>query len=138
MGGYSDKSNFFSDLKEKEEKFRKRVSCTGNIENFYILPDGKVTICEELYWHPKFIIGDLMKDSILDVWNSEQAQNIYNLKQDTISPESACHDCAEFKSCRTFPGVCWKQILYAYGNDKWDFPDPRCFKANEPKRVFYL
>ena len=27
----------------------------------YILPDGKVTICEELYWNEHFIIGDVTK-----------------------------------------------------------------------------
>jgi radical SAM protein with 4Fe4S-binding SPASM domain len=128
----------FDDVKLKEMKFKKRASCTGNIENFYILPDGKVTICEELYWNPKFLIGDLMKNSIMEVWNSKHAQSLYNINQKLISENSACRNCEEFKNCRTYPGVCWKMVLYAYGENNWDFPDPRCFKANKPEKVFYM
>ena len=141
MGSHLIKADIISDIvdtKVKEQKFKNRASCTGNIENFYILPDGKVTICEELYWNPKFLIGDLMKNSILEVWHSSQAQYIYNLNQEHISENSACRNCEEFKNCRTYPGVCWKMVLYAYGEDNWDFPDPRCFKANAPEKVFYM
>lgn len=43
------------------------------------MPDGKVTICEELYWHPHFIIGDLKKQTLKEIWNSQKAKDIFIL-----------------------------------------------------------
>ena len=59
----------------------------------FVLPDGKVTICEELYWHPKFIVGNILEQSLNDIWNSEAALNLYYLNQSKISDESPCKTC---------------------------------------------
>ena len=42
-------------------KFNERSVCAGNYLQLFILPDGNVTICEELYWHPKFIVGNILE-----------------------------------------------------------------------------
>ena len=47
----------------------------------FVLPDGKVSACEQLYWHPQFIIGDLKKQSIEEIWNSPKAWELYNLSK---------------------------------------------------------
>ncbi|GAB4278854.1 MAG: radical SAM protein [Marinilabiliales bacterium] len=126
------------DISLKNTNFQKRAKCTGNIENFYILPDGKVTICEELYWHENFIIGDLSKQTIEEVWNSEKALSLYNLSQEMIQESSACKTCGEYDECHKFPGVCWKLIIEAYGSNNWDYPDPRCPYAPIPKNTFFV
>ena len=110
-------------------KYNKRALCTGNIRGMVILPDGRVTICEELYDHPDFIIGDLTKNTIDEVWNSPKAINLFNLKKKMISKDSACKKCSSFNDCRHDKGVCWKEVLMAYGYEKWDYPDPRCPQA---------
>ncbi len=110
----------------KRENFAKRARCTGNINGFYVLADGKVGICEELYWDPRFIIGNLRTQSIMEVWESEKARSLYQLSQNQIRKESTCHRCAEFYSCHRQNGVCWKLVVEAYGNENWDYPDPRC------------
>ena len=28
-------------------------------DQIFILPDGKVGVCEQLYWKPEYLIGDL-------------------------------------------------------------------------------
>lgn len=28
---------------------------------------------------------------------------------------------------------CWAEILKAYGDENWDYPDPRCIKAPKMK-----
>jgi radical SAM protein with 4Fe4S-binding SPASM domain len=122
----------------KRENFYKRSICTGNTRNFVILPDGKVTICEELYWHPKFIIGDLSQQSIMEMWSSEKAINLFKLQRECLSDNSRCKHCDEFSECRHSKGVCWKMILMAYGKDSWDYPDPRCYRAPMPLNEFYL
>lgn len=112
--------------------FKERTLCTGNIDGFIILPDGKVTICEELYWNPDFILGDLNNDTILDIWKSEKALNLWNICDKDIPAYSACKKCNDLNFCRQGLGVCWKFIIQTYGSDKVFNPDPRCPKAPEP------
>jgi radical SAM protein with 4Fe4S-binding SPASM domain len=118
--------------------FQNRVLCTANHSHLFILPDGKVTICEQLYWNPRFIVGDLTKQSISDVWNSNEAKNLYYLTQDRISKESHCSICNMFQKCREeLGGVCWKETIAAYGDEKWDYPDPNCpFSPTVTNQVF--
>jgi radical SAM protein with 4Fe4S-binding SPASM domain len=138
FSGYLSANSYYADEKEKEKEFSKRARCSGNFYALIILPNGQVTICEELYFNPAFIIGDLNKNSIEEVWNSEKALMLYKLSKDSIRPESACKACNQFDECHQFKGVCWKEILYAYGHENWDYPDPRCPKAPKPHRIFYL
>lgn len=111
---------------EKIVEFMNRGYCSGNFSNLFILPDGKVTICEELYWHSAFILGDLNTQSLMDIWNSDKAVHLYQLKQSEIPADSRCHQCKVFDNCRSFKQVCYKQIVKKYGSDKWYYPDPDC------------
>jgi radical SAM protein with 4Fe4S-binding SPASM domain len=122
---------------KEQKKFNNRATCTGNLRSMIILPDGKVSICEELYNHPQFVIGDVSTNPILDIWNSEKAKNLFYLKKEMISKKSTCKRCEDFDLCRHNKGVCWKSILMAYGYDNWDFPDPRCPHAPELYNEIY-
>ncbi|MBQ8629748.1 MAG: radical SAM protein [Prevotella sp.] len=120
------------------KRFKKRGFCSGNLTSFVVLPDGKVTICEELYWNENFIIGDLSKMSIMDVWNSNKAKSLSSITQCSFPNSSPCRECRDFEKCRHERGVCWKDIIAAYGNDNWLLPDPRCPFAPQPiNDVFY-
>jgi radical SAM protein with 4Fe4S-binding SPASM domain len=112
-------------------EFKDRSLCTGNINGFVILPDGKVTICEELYWNEHFNIGDLTKANIQEVWNSSKAKSLWYLNRENLPKESACSSCQDFDNCRMGKGVCWKMIAKGYGWDNYLYPDPRCPKAPE-------
>lgn len=143
----SKKLNFelrFSRYRTKEDyfctdtsKFNERARCSANVDSCIILPDGKVTICEELYWHPKFLIGDLTKQSLTEMWNSSDALALYSLNPEVISNNSRCKECADLTNCHQEKGVCWKLILQAYGDQNWDYPDPRCPKSPKEMNVFY-
>jgi radical SAM protein with 4Fe4S-binding SPASM domain len=128
---------------EEKNRFYTRkkrpVFCAANYSDMFILPDGKVTICEELYWNPQFIIGDLTQQSLLEVWNSPKATNLYFIKENDLQKDSACHGCGIFDKCRyEYGGVCWKEIIKAYGNDNWDYPDPRCPRAPKVTNDIYV
>ncbi len=138
FSGYLSADKYLSLEERNEKKFNERARCSGNFYAIIILPDGRVTICEELYYHPAFILGDLKTQSIEEVWNSERALELYRLSKESIKDESVCKACDEFDSCHQFKGVCWKEILYAYGYDNWDYPDPKCPKAPKPYRIFYI
>ena len=106
--------------------FSNRPLCSANIDGFVILPDGNVTICEELYWNPFFQLGNIQNKSILEIWNSDKAKSLYFQNQEKYPESSACKNCQNFIACRTKKGVCWKIIVAAYGNDNTLYPDPRC------------
>lgn len=120
------------------EIFQERPFCTANQKAFNVLPDGKVTICEELYWHPAFIIGDITKSSIEEIWNSERATHLFYLQQEKVSANSKCRSCEMFEPCRHTKQVCWKMVIMANGMDCWDFPDPRCPLASIPTKYCYV
>lgn len=122
------------ELKMTDKKFTNKARCTANYSSFVLLPDGKVTICEELYWHPQFIIGDLLQQSILEMWNSSKALKLANLSKEDVC--DSCRKCNHFEYCHKYAGKCWKQILKAYGRENWFYPDPAC--PNAPKPLYIL
>ena len=104
----------------------KGSECSALSTHLFILPDGKVTICEQLYWLPQFIIGDVTTQSFMEVWNSPQAKHLCSLERTDINEASQCQSCYFFEDCFSYQNRCWSDIVKAYGRDCWDYPDPRC------------
>lgn len=109
------------------------ATCSALNTHMFVLPDGKVTICEQLYWNPRFIIGDVNSTNLMEVWNSPQALFLSQLSRNDIQEESNCKSCTFFDHCFNSHNRCWSNIIKAYGNDYWDFPDPRCRFAPDMK-----
>ncbi len=107
----------------------KGVKCSALNNHLFILPDGKATICEQLYWLPRFLIGDVSVSSISEVWNSQDAKKLLTLKREDIQDSSPCKECKLFDPCFSVNNRCWLDIVKAYGEQNWDFPDPRCAYA---------
>jgi radical SAM protein with 4Fe4S-binding SPASM domain len=107
----------------------KGVRCSALNNHLFILPDGKATICEQLYWLPQFLIGDASVSSISEIWNSPAAKKLLNLKREDIQDGSSCKECNLFESCFRENNRCWVDIVKAYGKENWDYPDPRCAYA---------
>ena len=114
----------------------KGIKCSALNNQLFILPDGKVTVCEQLYWLPQFIVGDVSMNSISEVWNSAKAKKLLNLKREDIQNDSPCKVCNIFESCFKAGNRCWVDIVKAYGKENWDFPDPRC--AFAPEMIYDL
>lgn len=107
----------------------KGAACSANSSHLFILPDGKATVCEQLYWNDNFIVGDMNTQSITEVWNSPQSLHLDNLQQKDFPKDSACSTCKIFDQCHADVNKCWADIIKAYGEDKWYYPDPRCAYA---------
>ncbi len=99
----------------------------------FILPYGKVSSCEQLYWHPEFIVGDLTKNTIEEIWRSPRVNEIIHRTEKDFREESKCKSCSFFESCSASNRRCAVKVLKAYGYDNWDYPDPRCTLAPELK-----
>lgn len=136
FSGYETVDNFQPNC--SSDKFKRRAYCTGNTRNVVILPNGDVTVCEELYDHPAFVIGNVAEQSLKEIWNGERALRLFE-KAYYLSgaKESKCLKCVEWDICRKEKGVCWKSILIAYGDANWNYPDPRCPKAPAPLNTCY-
>ena len=134
----SSSEEYTASVDDKCRNYLQRARCTGNVTALFILPDGKAGICEELYWNPRFLLGDLSTQSIREVWESEKAVGLYELSQKDFRNKSTCSFCPQFTSCHQGNGVCWKLILEAYGEENWDYPDPRCPYAPPTTRKFYI
>lgn len=130
-----------------ENKFRiskdgcrsfKHGQCSAMNTHLFILPDGKATICEQLYWNPDFIVGDINHSSLEEIWHSPQMMKFVNLRREDIHKESACKTCNFFEMCfSTDRNRCWADVIKAYGSQCWDFPDPYCYFAPELKNDIY-
>ncbi|MDE5561210.1 MAG: radical SAM protein [Bacteroidaceae bacterium] len=134
VSSFDKKSEYISDT--KEEIFQGRALCTGGTRTAVLLPNGDMTICEELYDNPHFVLGNVRKHTIEEIWNSPKAVELYKspIKENSTS---TCNKCISQHECRTKIGVCWKLVLMAYGTEQWDYPDPRCPKAPLPFNRFY-
>lgn len=102
--------------------------CPGFISTCTILENGLVVPCGTLLdFSNEFIIGDVKKEPLIDIWNSEKAER-WVLRKDIEFGES-CSLCDEFERCKG--GCPWKSIV-AYG--KW-VCDPHCVKAPKPTKI---
>lgn len=127
-------NNFYTD--EGGSAHFRGALCSALNTHMFILPDGKVTICEQLYWNPRFIVGDVTHESLIEVWNSPQSLYLSTLRQQDIQERSNCKKCSLFEQCYGTRNRCWSNIIKAYGDSQWDYPDPRCCFAPEIKNKF--
>ena len=109
---------------EDDVPYFKGGSCSILQNRMFVLPDGKATLCEQLYWHPDFIIGDLTQQTFEEVWNSEKAKRIFSGEYFTQKGEKQCGQCKIHDFCKQSHRKCVVKVMKAYGMDNWDFPDP--------------
>lgn len=127
----------FRSVKDGCQTF-KHGQCSALNTHLFILPDGKVTICEQLYWNPEFIVGDINESSLEEIWHSKRMMELVNLQRKDIKVESACKRCHFFEECfHIYRNRCWVDIVKAYGKMNWDFPDPCCAFAPDLKNNIY-
>ena len=139
FSGYSEELRKFDETK-RQSIFNERSLCSGNYSSFSLLPDGKCTVCEQLYWNNYFILGDLSKQTIQEMWNSKKAKELNKFSKEKLSnTDTVCVDCdeEEIKFCREDKGICWREQVMAYGDDKFYFPDPRCPKAPKGNEIWF-
>lgn len=111
-----------------EEQWKARAGCSGGRTNLGIAPDGKAVLCEQMPFSVPYFVGDLTKQSILDVWNSkEMVEFIYPPKE--LFSSTPCSDCPDFQECIYDRGYCFRDSLFAFG--RLHYPPPNCPRAPE-------
>lgn len=118
----------YNKIKDGSENFE-GDACSANVNNMVVLPDGMVTICEQLYWNSNFVIGNVKNSTLTEIWNSKKAIDLSLCSQSSIQNDSPCSTCKIFERCFRASNRCYVNIMKAYGIDNYDYPDPRCFWA---------
>lgn len=125
--------NFFQ-AKEGASSFV-GARCSANYSHMVILPNGDVTICEQLYWNPRFLIGNITKQDISEIWNSPKALALAHRRASDYSEGSICKKCSLQEKCDLVQNKCYANILKVYGDEHWDYPDPRCCYAPKAEKA---
>ncbi len=118
--------------KEKIKAFAMRTRCTAGMRQLAIYPDGKVVTCEEVPAIPEFIVGDLSRQSIREIWNSEKLFEVIRPPREKFQGQP-CYNCLDFYECHAYLGRCYMQALKSYGN--FYAPTPECPKAQPGLRI---
>lgn len=114
---------------ERQSQFNNRPYCSSGRTQIIITPDGKVTTCEQSPQTGPFICGDVMHQSIEEVWNSQELREWFEPSRENFKG-TACYDCGDFESCIHSCGHCWLNVLKMYG--RIHGPHPYCPKAPLP------
>jgi len=110
-------------FKEKAKAYADRAMCTAGTQSLVIHHDGKVTGCEELPSTSEYVVGDLSRQSILDIWNSKRLMEFIIPNREKFIGQP-CYDCLDFYECHAYKGRCVRDALKAYGTPY--APCPRC------------
>lgn len=96
--------------------------CSAAVRKLDVLPDSKVTPCIQLWQLDKrnYIIGDLKKEEILEVWKNAEMLNELRI----LEPPEYCKSCKYVDICR---GGCLAMSLQECNT--FERPDPTCPKV---------
>lgn len=124
------------------EFIQNNQTCYANSYAMSIISNGKVTVCEMLYENEDFLLGDINKQNIAEIWNSSEALTLYSYKQEFIKRKenNSCCSCSVYEKCKTGLGkkVCYVDVTKIYGNRLYEYPDPRCPRALEYDRKLFV
>lgn len=115
-----------------DEFLLKNKICSANNYSLSVLSNGMATFCEMLYYNDFFYVGDVKKQTISEIWNSEKSYYFYRFENHKTT-KSKCNECRSSKVCKfgSEKKICVADIVKAYGSNKWDYPDPRCPQAKK-------
>jgi radical SAM protein with 4Fe4S-binding SPASM domain len=97
--------------------------CSVGLVGFVILPNGEVSVCERLAYDRTFIMGDLNKQSMMDVWSSPKWDELCNPGREPYK-ETECFSCEAFEACTRSRRRCFVNTKLVYGRVYG--PEPTC------------
>ena len=105
------------------------AKCGGIKDSLTILANGDITLCEAVGELKEFILGNIKKDTLTDIWNSSKPDDI--TCPDGKNIDAACSSCEYLDRCLT---GCYAFSHMQSGN-AWSM-DPRCFRFCDTHNIF--
>lgn len=121
-------------VKVDDNFFTHRGICNAGRFMLTLLPNGEVTVCEQLPYDSKFIIGDLSTQSLYECWNGPKIKAWLTPPPREVYPKnSACNTCPQpqYNTCHTVYSRCLRFIWET--TKQTDTPDIKCPMANYEK-----
>lgn len=100
------------------------VPCGAFRRSMVVLPDGNVSVCEKLTDIPEMTVGNICRDSLMDIWTSPKIADILSPAQNKL--DGTCQNCEHLNKCGT---GCFA-IKYFLQQGPFQ-ADPRCWKAEK-------
>ncbi|MGO9316552.1 MAG: radical SAM protein [Terracidiphilus sp.] len=108
---------------QRRSDWEQRAVCTGGRATLIVLPNGDVTLCEQLPHLPDNVVGNLLRESVLEIWNGAAVDRFIHPERSKFEG-TVCCTCPEFDDCHTGRGYCYRDSLSAFGS-VYDAP-PGC------------
>jgi radical SAM protein with 4Fe4S-binding SPASM domain len=100
------------------------INCDQGIRVLRVLPDGRVSRCDQWWYEQDVIFGDLRKQSIYEVWSSPELMEMLDPPRERFAG-TECESCPVFEACNS-TGRCIFAAHEAYGTVY--APDTHCFR----------
>jgi radical SAM protein with 4Fe4S-binding SPASM domain len=110
----------------REKEFSGFPRCGVGRSCVIIAPGGAVIGCEQAPQTGEFILGNVRKQSLLEVWQSEKMARFMAVTREQYKG-TVCEDCERFDGCYKEKGGCFIESIRAYGTRF--APHPLCPKA---------
>jgi len=113
-----------------KENWARRSSCPVGRSSMMICADGKVIPCEQMPETEEYFCGDLMNQSIMEVWNGDRLKEMtYGMPREKFKGQP-CYDCEEREECLDVMGTCIRDLAAYYGSIYQ--PPPNCYRHELP------
>jgi radical SAM protein with 4Fe4S-binding SPASM domain len=114
----------------RKQRWQSRSSCTAGRSGMMICSDGKVIPCEQIPETDEYFCGDLMKQSIMEVWNGDKLKEMtYGMPLEKFEGQP-CYNCEEREECHNVMGYCIRDLAAHYGNIYQ--PPSNCYRHDLP------
>jgi len=120
---FQDETGEVKSADQLQTAWQQRAICTGGRAALYVHPNGDVSLCEQLPHTPEHIVGNLLRQSLQEIWNGVAVDSFIHPDRSKFEG-TVCRDCSEFDQCHCGCGYCYRDSLSAFGS-VYDAP-PTC------------
>ncbi len=110
---YQDDTSI-SNCQFTSQEWNDRVICTGGRSALLIMPNGDVTLCDQLPHEDAFIVGNIISDDLDTIWNSNKLDSFIHPSKSKFEG-SVCFECDDFSECHHGKGYCYRDSYLAFG-----------------------
>ena len=91
-----------------------RAVCTGGRAAMLVHPNGDVSLCEQIPHIPANVVGNLLRESLLEIWNGAAVDKFIHPERSRFAG-TVCSSCSDFDECHLGRGYCYRDALSAFG-----------------------
>lgn len=116
-----------------DEENKEYTSCQAGLEGLVIDFKGDVFVCERLAVDTKYSIGNVYKQTIREIWNSNRIEE-FSAPSRSYFVDGDCYECGHFDYCINTRGICYVHSIIINGN--MYSKDNNCMKYKNKERIF--